>query len=205
MSTTADRIRECRTAAGLSQSELSDRLSVSRQAVSKWESGAGLPDVMNLKAMARLFDVSVDFLIAEDSAAGTGEVTMRQSIDLAGFEPHRQPGKPMGSRHHAAVLAAYPSARVWEVARLHRTTGWRHAMEWFLAFFTDGPGFGLFGTVDGLQNHDAYYLVETTHKQLLVRVGAHEMTSRELNEHVTANRFVIGDDSFRRLPELQRA
>lgn len=60
----ASTIRELRTASGLSQGQLAERLFVSRQAVTKWETGAGVPDVENLAALARLFDVSLDSLVA---------------------------------------------------------------------------------------------------------------------------------------------
>ena len=66
------RIKELRTRNGLSQAALADRLHVSRQAVTKWEAGRGIPDVDNLRAMAALFGVSVDHLLdgTGDGAAG---------------------------------------------------------------------------------------------------------------------------------------
>ena len=56
-------IRSCREAAGLTQSELADRLFVSFQAVSAWERGQSIPDLENALRLSRLFDVSVDSLI----------------------------------------------------------------------------------------------------------------------------------------------
>ncbi len=198
MTTTADRIKQCRQQAGISQSELSSRLMVSRQAVSKWESGAGLPDVANLKSMAQLFDVSVDYLLADDSSAVPTGVAMRQPIDLASIEPYKIAGKPLGSRHHAAVVAAYPQAEaIWELGRMKRNTKPQSAIEWVLAFVTDAP-FGFFGTADAVANHDAHYLVDAANRQLLVRVGAHEIESHELGEKVSGKTFTLGQDAFRR-------
>ena len=57
------RIQEARKAAGLSQESLGERLGVSRQAVSKWESGASDPSTVNLLALARLYGVSADELL----------------------------------------------------------------------------------------------------------------------------------------------
>ena len=48
---------------GLSQEELSDKLAVSRQAVSKWERGEVYPDTENLIAISKLFNVSLDELV----------------------------------------------------------------------------------------------------------------------------------------------
>ena len=53
------RIQAGRKAAGLSQEALGERLGVSRQAVSKWESDAAIPELENLFAMSRMFGFSV--------------------------------------------------------------------------------------------------------------------------------------------------
>ena len=57
-----------RKGAGLSQEEFGARLNVSRQAVTKWESGEGLPDIGNLLVLSRMFKVSIDDLLSEEKA-----------------------------------------------------------------------------------------------------------------------------------------
>ena len=57
--TLGQRISTYRKTLGISQEELGARLGVSRQAVSKWETGAAAPDMENLLALAREFGVSV--------------------------------------------------------------------------------------------------------------------------------------------------
>jgi transcriptional regulator with XRE-family HTH domain len=59
----AERILYCRKKALLSQEELANKLGVSRQAVSKWETGESIPDMNNLAALADIFQVSLDWLI----------------------------------------------------------------------------------------------------------------------------------------------
>ena len=61
----ADRIQCLRKNKGLSQEELADKVGVSRQAVSKWESGISNPSTSNLIALAKLFGTSVEALLAE--------------------------------------------------------------------------------------------------------------------------------------------
>ncbi len=63
------RIQAGRKAAGLSQEALGEQLGVSRQAVSKWESDAAIPELENLIAMSRLFGVSVGVLLGVESAS----------------------------------------------------------------------------------------------------------------------------------------
>lgn len=58
-----------RDRAGLSQMELADRLGVSRQAVSRWESGDTTPTMDKLKSLARIYGVSLDWLCS-DTADG---------------------------------------------------------------------------------------------------------------------------------------
>ena len=54
-----------RDRAGLSQMELADRLGVSRQAVSRWESGDTTPTMDKLKTLARIYGVSLDWLCSD--------------------------------------------------------------------------------------------------------------------------------------------
>ena len=50
----------------LTQEALAERLKVSRSAIARWESGKGIPDIGNLIAISREFDISLDMLIKED-------------------------------------------------------------------------------------------------------------------------------------------
>lgn len=54
-----------RNKAGLSQMELAERLGVSRQAVSRWESGDTTPTMDKLKTLARIYGVSLDWLCSD--------------------------------------------------------------------------------------------------------------------------------------------
>lgn len=58
-----ERICELRKNKGLSQEELAEQLGVSRQSVSKWETGASTPDTDKALAMSRIFGVTADFLL----------------------------------------------------------------------------------------------------------------------------------------------
>ncbi|MBQ3127121.1 MAG: helix-turn-helix transcriptional regulator [Clostridia bacterium] len=72
-----------RKAADMTQSELADRLSVTRQAVSKWEIGDSFPDVSILLLIAKLFDVTLDELISA-GAPTRGEAEILQSVARGG-------------------------------------------------------------------------------------------------------------------------
>lgn len=59
----SDRIYELRKKKGISQEELADKIGVSRQAISKWESEQSTPDMDKIIFMSEFFDVSTDYLL----------------------------------------------------------------------------------------------------------------------------------------------
>lgn len=61
----SEKLLELRRREGLSQEQLADRLGVTRQSVSKWESGAAAPELAKLVALSDLFSVSVDYLVKD--------------------------------------------------------------------------------------------------------------------------------------------
>lgn len=56
-------IKELRIKNNLSQSQLAEKLSVTKQAISKWENGRGLPDIEMLKQLSTIFNVKIDEII----------------------------------------------------------------------------------------------------------------------------------------------
>lgn len=64
--TVSEKIYTLRTRLGLSQEELAEKLGVSRQSVSKWETGQSVPDLEKIIKLADLFGVSVDELVREE-------------------------------------------------------------------------------------------------------------------------------------------
>ena len=81
--TLGEKIREARRKCGLSQEQLAEKLSVSRSAIAKWETDKGLPDVGNLKILARLLNVSVDHLL--DETQTVDEPVIRENYQLAAY------------------------------------------------------------------------------------------------------------------------
>ena len=59
----ADRIQYLRKSKGLSQEELAEKVGVSRQAVSKWESEQSTPDIEKIIVMSEFFEVTTDYML----------------------------------------------------------------------------------------------------------------------------------------------
>lgn len=74
------KIKTLRKQAKLSQEQLAEKLNVSRQAVTKWETGTGTPDIGNLKSIAALFRVSVDTLLETEYTAADKQDFLFDSI-----------------------------------------------------------------------------------------------------------------------------
>ena len=81
--TLGEKIREARRPCGLSQEQLAEKLSVSRSAIAKWETDKGLPDVGNLKILARLLNVSVDHLL--DETQTVEDPVIRETYQLSAY------------------------------------------------------------------------------------------------------------------------
>ena len=62
----ADKIVILRKQKGWSQEELAEKLGISRQSVSKWESGNSMPDIDKIILLSRLFQVSTDYLLKDE-------------------------------------------------------------------------------------------------------------------------------------------
>ena len=84
--TIAEKLKEARKQAGLSQEQLAEKLSVSRSAVAKWESGKGIPDVENLKGISKLLNISIDYLLDDENSLES--VQMKEAINLDDYEVH---------------------------------------------------------------------------------------------------------------------
>lgn len=87
MSNLAQRIYELRTGRGLKQDELAEALGVSRQAVSKWEMGTGVPTLENLVALSEYFGVSLDSLVKDSPAEKAPEPEEMRDFESAEISP----------------------------------------------------------------------------------------------------------------------
>lgn len=181
--TLGEKIREARKQAGLTQEQLAEKISVSRPAVAKWETDKGLPDVENLKALAGLLNVSVDYLLDDQEEKELSEI--KEPICLDDY-----PGTGYHSREDAAVAARFHDAD--DIRPLIRKRKLSKA-EWILDFLTSP---GVFNVADQLKDSSAYYLVERGGAQYLVNVTREFITTIRLARRITEKKFTIGDNTF---------
>ncbi len=182
--TIGEKIKEARKAAGLSQEEFAQKAGVSRSAVAKWESDRGLPDIENLKVISSLLDISIDYLLADDTRITFNET--RKPIDL---DSYTKTGK-CRDRKDAVCYTEYRDAdAIYPLIRRKKQTMLERTVDIIVQ-----PG--IVQITDYMNDSDGYYLVETKGKQLLVRVGKDFITSSELANKVDPKKFTIGNNRF---------
>lgn len=85
---------------GLSQEQLAEKIGVSRQAISKWETGASAPDLEKLRALSECFGVTLDQL-AGAKPAGGGTDALPGGEEPAGPTPRADGSTPPGGTSRA--------------------------------------------------------------------------------------------------------
>ena len=163
----AEKIKAARNRAGMSQQELADAIHVSRSAVAKWESDKGLPDIENLKALAKLFGMTLDEL------AGEGEevrCTLRKPAQAEDPED--------------AVRALWPDAVRIDWMELRHDFGRVGRLLNALSFGWLGSLWRVVHHWECNVNRCRYYLVDNVDEHTFVRVEDGEMYITPLGRRV---------------------
>ena len=182
------KLKQARQNAKLSQEQLAEKLCVSRSTVAKWETDKGMPDIDNLMAIAKALDVSLDYLLSDDD-----ELTMQTIKEPIDFNSYQKSGKRK-SKYDAVVMDKFPNATaITPLLREKKVSVWQNIFEWVTGMF------GSFNVVDQLENKDQYYLVDVDEKQYWVVVSKEFITTSQLVNKITDNKFTVGDNKFRKV------
>lgn len=84
----SEKILELRKQHGMSQEDLAERLGISRQAISRWESGTVLPDSANVLQLSKLFGVTTDYLLNDDYACNNEPIKVQGTPDRVNTGSH---------------------------------------------------------------------------------------------------------------------
>ena len=200
--TFGEKLKEVRKKTGLTQEELAELIGISRAAVAKWETDKGLPDIENLKAIARLLDVSIDYLLDD---GGTIDLSVtKKAIDLEKYGNGKKLSrfKKLDIKERI-IREEYPDAEIIRltltgIRNTKRETIADQAIGWFALLL---GGIPLFGTqeVGKLANSldQQYYLVNKEKDQYFVLLTDEHIIVRKLPAKITEKKFEIGDRKFR--------
>lgn len=192
--TLGEKIKKARIESGLTQEQLSGKMMVSRQAITKWEADKGIPDVSNLKLLAQLLNVSVDYLL--DDGIEIDINVIRETIDISKY------GKALIKKKltDKLMLEKYPSAEVRTLLPQKKRDKVDKGFDLFILLFTPFVGFSdLLNSIRLLGTE--YYIVNEGDMQFLVSVNYKEgyMESRRMVEFRntrTGDKFSVGDLIF---------
>lgn len=187
--TLGEKLKEARKQAGLTQEQLSEKLGVSRSAVAKWETDSGIPDVDNLKLLAKLLNVSVDYLL--DNGETIDELVIREPYNLSEFV---KGGKKI--KKDRAVRDKFPDAEIHTLIGELKLTKGEKVIDNTLGFLTGAP-FGIPALINEIKNMDKeFYLAEKDGKQFLVTVTDEFIETRQLAKQIISKKFEIGNWRF---------
>lgn len=74
-------IKHYRSRLNMSQTELGDKIGVSRQAVTKWETDTGIPDINNIQTLAKVFHISIDTLLSHEHVQSLYDSKIEYDLD----------------------------------------------------------------------------------------------------------------------------
>ena len=181
--TLGQKLKEIRKRFGLSQEQLAEIINVSRQAITKWENGGGLPDISNLQELSKVFGVTVDYLLNDEHQLPA--LSMRKELDKEKY-------KSTLTMYTEVLKEYYPEP--YEVYILTRSKK-LNFIEWILDTFI-APEIGPVSTADELGDLSPYYLIKKYDLKLLVNIKNYIMEVIELPSDTNDKRFIHGKNEF---------
>ena len=134
--TFGEKLREGRKAAKMTQEQLANILSVSRQAITKWEGDKGIPDVENLKLISQALSVSIDYLLDDGNKLDMSVI--REPINLDDYKSLNATGKnrlfKADKLRDEVVRAKFPSADIYALFHQQIRTKKERRIDMFLQF-----------------------------------------------------------------------
>lgn len=178
--TLGQKIKEMRKQMNISQEMLGEILNVSRQAITKWETDVGVPEVYNLQELAKVFGVPIDYLLSDKS---NSYETKQLDIDITKYRNNNEENIQIMKHFYSDEwIINYLSFDLYPKNLLVRYG------TWILGFFSDTifnieMGAGFAHQLDNLS--DNYYLISRDDMKLLA--------------HVTKNRLEVINISDRKI------
>lgn len=189
--TIGEKIKEVRKNFDLSQYGLAEKLNVSRQAITKWETGEGLPDTENLKNMSKLFGVSIDYLLNDEE--NTSITILKETLDMSEFGDKR-------ANQLCNILEKY--FKDCEIYSLHHTR--KYGKEESLL---NNLLLGMIDQAQLVDNPTSYlcnFLIKKNDKKYLVYIDETSIQIQIIPEGInTEKKFVIGNEQYKNMGKLK--
>lgn len=178
--TLGEKLKEIRKRFGLSQEQLAEIMNVSRQAITKWESDRGIPDITNLQELSKVFGITVDYLLNDENQLPT--LSMRKTLDKDKYKNKISSYSSILKEYYAEPYEVYNLVRRKKMTKL----------EWILDLLT----WGVHDDIDGISDLSPYYLVKKDSLKLLVNIKDWTLEVVELPSHTNDKKFSYGSNKF---------
>ncbi len=182
--TLGEKIKEIRKSFGYTQEKFAELLNVSRQAVTKWETDAGVPDTENLKQISKIFGISIDSLLDNEGNIKTEEIRIEINPDEFGSK----------LKSYDKIIAKYFSApwEVYPLVRERRLSRLENVFDFFI-------GAGTVGLADCFRDMSPWMLVKNSERKMLVNIKDWVLTARLLSKDINEDKFVFDKNKFIRI------
>ena len=191
----SEKIKSYRKVFDLSQEQLAEKLSVSRQVVTKWETEGAVPEISNLKALADLFNVSVDYLLDDEKVVENP--VLRETYTIEGKKNN------YSNRYDYAVSLL--KNRYKEKAIIYGLTqvenGERNNLTKFFSFITLKIS-DISYLTQWLGDLAIWFLVEKENQKLLIKVTKEFVETREISSLIDTNKFNYEKNKFIKLNQI---
>lgn len=192
----SEKLKNYRKVFDLSQEQLAEKLNVSRQVITKWETEGGMPEISNLKALADLFNVSVDYLLDDEKMVEQPILKERYTIE----------GKKNNYNNRYDYAVSLLKMRYSDVGIIYGLTqtqnGERTNLTKFFSFITLKIS-DISYLTQWLGEMAIWFLVEKKDSQkLLIKVTKDFIETREISSLIDTNKFTYEKNKFIRLKQI---
>ena len=185
--TLGQKLKEIRKKFGLSQEQLAEIINVSRQAITKWETDAGLPDTENLKELSRIFEISIDYLLDNNNELPL--LVMKKKLDKDNYKNKISSYEEVLKEYYPAPWKIYIFTREKKMSKLE-------------GIFDFIIGAGTIDVADALNDMSPYYLAQKDNIKLLVNIKDWVLEVKELDPDINEKKFIVDKNIFRKHNEL---
>ena len=176
--TFGEKLSSLRKYANLTQNDLAEKLNVSRQAITKWENGIGLPDLDNIKRLSSIFNVKIDDLLDYKIE----EIKLELDTTEEKIDKENSKFKNIDN----FVLERFSNANSIErLTREVKLTFWQSVFDFFV-------GAGTLEVADNIKTGLVYpYLINQNDNDYLVLISKGKLLSKKLNNKFVEKSIVI--------------
>ena len=190
--TLGQKLKTIRKRFGLTQEELAEIMRVSRQAITKWESDAGLPDVSNLSELAKTFNISIDSLLNDSELP---ILIMTKELDKDKYTNKL-------SSYSEILKEYYSDAEIYTLTREKKMNFIEFMIDIFVGGSTPEMIYPI-ETADVLSDLSPYYLIIKDGMKYLVNIKEWTLKVIELPDNTNTKKFVYEKNLFRNCGKLK--